>query len=352
MELNFINSSYGLDYILDDYISLLWIERYNEEGEFELKVIPSDAVLEAINNTAYLSIKQSDKWMVPDIYDIKLSKTNSNILTLKGKSIENILNRRIIWDPVSIDGYFETEIINLLNDNVISPTDTDRTINIIATELSGDSYIESLLLETQLGGENLYSFISSICKKEGLGFKLYFNSVSSLFKFKLYNGVNRSYDQTNVPAVAYTFALDNFINSTYIRSSRDEKTICLVAGEEGVGNVKTYNTAVKEPYTGINRKELYLPTSVNRNTGSISEAEYLTILEAKGLEELEKYKIIEQFDGETIPEAYEYNLDFNLGDILQIADGYGHESKSRVSEMVFFQDSKGYVQYPTFEKTT
>ena len=46
---------------------------------------------------------------------------------------------------------------------------------------------------------------------------------------------------------------------------------------------------------------------------------------------------------------FKYGIDFFMGDIVQFANEYGHESKVRVIEMVRSEDEDGCSAYPTFE---
>ena len=45
---------------------------------------------------------------------------------------------------------------------------------------------------------------------------------------------------------------------------------------------------------------------------------------------------------------FSYGKDFFLGDVVQIADDEGVESKSRVEEIVRSHNKEGYDVYPTF----
>ena len=148
--------------------------------------------------------------------------------------------------------------------------------------------------------------------------------------------------------------MDNLLNADYIESSRPEKTACLVAGSSGVGSIKT-TTAVhaygKLFAADLVRRELYFEANISRNTpdGELSEAEYLLQLKGRGEEELAKWIYLKSFVGEIDPTMYNYGDEFNMGDILQIADNYGHETQSRVIEMIHFQDESAISIYPTFE---
>ncbi len=103
--------------------------------------------------------------------------------------------------------------------------------------------------------------------------------------------------------------------------------------------------------TGFNRREMYIEASINRNTpgGELTDAEYIDQLEGKGAEELAKKPFLKAFDGEVDTTMYNYGDDFGMGDILQIADDYGHSTKSRVIEMIYSQNADGISMYPTFQ---
>lgn len=48
-------------------------------------------------------------------------------------------------------------------------------------------------------------------------------------------------------------------------------------------------------------------------------------------------------------EVFVYHQDFEIGDIVEILDMYGHEATSRITEMIQSMSSSGYTTYPTFD---
>ena len=59
---------------------------------------------------------------------------------------------------------------------------------------------------------------------------------------------------------------------------------------------------------------------------------------------------ITSFEGETETTImFQYGKDFFNGDIVQIANEYGHETKARILEIVRSEDKDGYSVYPTFK---
>jgi hypothetical protein len=253
-----------------------------------------------------------------------------------------------------MSGNLQTEIERLLDNNAISPTDGLRTFSDLVFNTSTVPAITALTVDTQFGGETLYKVLSQLCMADGIGFRILRDLITNKFDFELYAGIDRSYDQSTNAFVAFTSALDNLLNADYIESSRPQKTVCLVAGSPGVGNIRTTTSVFAPDSSGLSnlaRRELYFEASISRNTpdGELSEADYLLQLKGRGKEELAKYIYLKFFEGEIDPTMYNYGDEFSMGDILQIADDYGHETQSRVTEMIYFQDESTISIYPTFE---
>jgi hypothetical protein len=354
MEIILLDENFDEIYILDSFKSLIWTDRYWEAGDFEIITAPTPEVLSILDDTSYLYLAESPHHMMLEDFNIHSDIEDGNKLLISGRSIEAILDFRIVWNAIAMSGNLQTEVERLLDDNLISPTDSLRTINDFIFNTSVDTAITSLTVDTQFNGESVYEVISKLCKAKGIGFRIYRDLVNDEWDFMLYAGVDRSYSQSVNEYVAFTSNLDNLINADYIESSRPEKTVCLVAGSQGVGSIRTTSTifaAGGSLLTDLARRELYFEANVSRNTpdGELSEAEYVAQLEGRGEEELAKNVYLKAFDGEIDPTMYNYGDEFGMGDILQIADDYGHETDSRVVEMTYSQDEASISIYPTFE---
>lgn len=352
MQLDLYDSTFKWFGLIDSFSSLIWTDRYNVPGDFEVLLIPSLKNLSLFGSTSYVKLKESGRIMIPEIINLKSDAEQGNRLIVKGRSLESILDRRIVWDPTVLTGNFQTGIQQLLNENVINATITDRRITNFQFQASTDPIITALTINTQVTGQYLLKVISDLCVSRNIGFKVTLNS-SGNFVFELYAGVDRTNDQFINPSIVFSQKLDNLLNSDYIATDQFLKTVVLVAGEEGVGNIRT-TVVVESEFgagSGLGRREIYKEANdVSRNppSGQLSEAEYLLLLEGRGVEELWKNTFIESFDGEVDTKMFNYGEDFFMGDILQLEDNYGHSGKSRVTEVIYSQDSTGIKIYPTF----
>lgn len=337
--------------ILDNYESLLWTERYSSYGDFEIYTYPTDELVANLKEGYYLSLNGSDQTMIIEDIEVSSDVESGDHLIVTGRSLESLLERRIVWTQTILDGYLQGQLKKLIDQNVIAPSDQKRKIPRFVFKESTDPRITSLKISAQFTGDNLYDAVKSICDSFGLGFKVTLSETNQ-FVFELYFGQDRSYDQTENPYVIFSPSFDNLINSNYLSSKKPLKTVTLVAGEEQGANRRT-TTVYATNDEGINRRELYTDArdiSSNVDGGTLTDAEYIAQLEQRGKEKLSENIEIKSFEGQAeTKEMFIYGEDFFKGDIVQTANGYGMEYRSRVTEIVRSQSSEGYDLYPTFE---
>ena len=143
---------------------------------------------------------------------MKTSLEEGNVLIITGRDLTSILDRRIVWQQTQCNGDFQNQIKKLLNENVISPTDSARRIPNLIFQASTDPKITSLTVDTQFTGDNIFESIKKLCKHERVGFKITLNSNKQMV-FKLYMGVDRTFNQTENTAIEFSPRFDNLFNS-------------------------------------------------------------------------------------------------------------------------------------------
>ena len=275
---------------------------------------------------------------------------DGNHITVTGRSLESILDRRIVWGQKTISGNLQNGIRTLLNENVISPSDSSRKISNFIFEASTDPAITSLKIDAQYTGDNLYDVISKICSERSIGFKVTLND-NKQFVFKLYAGADRSYDQEINPYVIFSPKFENIINSNYVESKSALKTVTLIGGE-GEGSARRYTTVGGG--NGLNRRELFTDArDISSDVGNgvtLTNAEYIAQLQQRGREKLAENTDVTSFEGQVETTVmFKYGEDFFNGDVVQIANEYGHETKARIIEIVMSEDEEGSSVYPTFK---
>ena len=332
---------------IDTLKSLIWTDRYYGAGDFEIYTPVNLELMSFLQQDYYLWRKGSEHLMMIESIEIECDLEEGDHLIVTGRSLEFILDRRIVWEQTILTGNFQDTIQTLLNENVISPAIEDRKISNFIFEPSTDPNIlfldENYTVDAQIErGTNLYEAILTLCFERGVGFKITLSD--DKFIFKLYKGQDRSYDQFDNPYVVFSSNFENLMNSNYIETKTNLKTVTLVDGED--------KSTVVGGGSGLTRREIYTDAkSIYRTVDGVTltDEEYLAQLEQRGSEVLSEHSFLTSFDGELDSvTTYKYGEDFFLGDIVQIINEYGIEAKARVIEMIYSQDSSGLKEYPTF----
>ncbi len=343
MDIFILNENFETVDIIDTYESIIWTDRYNSFGDFEIYTNFDVRMLQKIKQDYYLMTLQSEHIMIIEGLEIDSDAETGNHLRITGRSLESILDRRIIWEQTSVTGSLQDALKKLINEAIISPTMEDRQISNFIFEDSTDERITGLTLESQYTGDNLYDIVESVCQTNYIGFKITLNDQNQ-FVFKLYMGIDRSYDQEVNPYVVFSPNYENIINSNYVDSTEVMKNVTLVAGEDQ-GSAR--KTLIVGSGTGLTRRELFTDA---RDIQSEKVSDYNEALKQRGLEGLIENSRTVNFEGEVdAVRMFVYNEDFFMGDIIQIANEYGIEGAARVVEFIHNEDANGRKQYPTFE---
>lgn len=342
MEIVLLDTNFVAVDILDDYASLIWSDRFQEYGDFEIYTPFNSRTFSKIKQNYYLINDNSEHVMIIEGLEIETNAETGSFYRITGRSLESILDRRIVWEQTSVSGNLQNGIKKLLNESIISPALSSRKISNFVFKTSTDPRITRLLIDTQYTGDNIYEVITKLCIAYGLGFKITLNS-SNQFVFELYVGEDRSYDQDNNPYVVFSPNFDNVLNTNYLDSLELWKNVTLVAGEdEGQARV----TEVVGTGTGLNRRELFTDA---RDIQSERVDNFREALRQRGLEKLSECTKIVSFEGQVDAiHMFRYGRDFYMGDIVQIANEYGIEGSARVSEFIYSDSESGFEQYPTF----
>lgn len=349
MEFRLLNTNFIDIDIIDSFDSMIWVERYFKYGDFEIYLPYNKTRFDLFKEDYYVYCRESDRLMIIEDRLIKTDEEKEKkYLTITGRSLESILERRIIWGQTILSGNFQDGIKKLIDESIIAPTIVERKIDNFVFEVSTDPTITELTIDAQFNGENLYPSIQGLCEEKGVGFKITLGD-DNTFVFKLYSGVDRSYTQTANSYVVFSPNFDNLLSSSYIESKRLSKNVSLVAGE-GEGSAR--KTVVVGEGSGLGRREIFTDATWLSSTidgGTLTPEEYNKQLEQRGFETLAINSCISSFEGEADTSTmFKYGEDFFMGDIVQIANEDDLKSRSRVAELIRSKDLNGEGVFSTF----
>lgn len=353
MDIEVYDREFNLLSILDIYESFLWNVKYYEDGDFELVVPDKFDILQDFQLDNYIGIADSDRLMIIEKMEPNGDANDGNEVKISGRSLESILRRRIVWQQTTISGNLHNAIKRLINEAIINPSIADRKISNFIFEDSTDTAVTSISIdEVQFTGDNLFEVISELCKTYKIGFKITLNS-NKQFVFKLYSGKDRTNRQLVNPAVEFSSNNDNLISTKYVVDKKEYCNITLVAGE---GEGLERKTATYGSGSGLDRRELFTDArDISSNEGTEDEiplAQYLVLLQERGKEKLTEKIIEKTIDSEVDGSEntmYKFNVDYYMGDIVDVIDYGGRVSTSRITEMTVTVTTSEISIHPIFE---
>ena len=272
MDIYIMNKEFKSIAVIED-ASVIWVNRYYDVGDFELYVGATEKYVEILQSGNYVYRLDDDKLGI--IENVKITYDNEGIeyLTATGRFAECLLERRIVWQQTQLAGTAENGLRNLVNNNIVNPVISDRKIPII--ELGNvKGYTDRL--NAQYTGDNILEINKNVAIATQTGFK--FDFTGSKFRYELYKGTDRSYNQTQNPYVVFSDKYDNLLTSEYELNTANLKNVALVAGE-GEGTAR--KTIVVGSGAGLDRYEVFVDArNLSTNNGEISANEYNQALNA------------------------------------------------------------------------
>lgn len=269
MEVLFMDKTYSTTKIVDSFTSCIWRDRYIGYGDFELYFPMDHSALIGIEIGYYASIRESKRYMVVEGINISTSVEEGTMLTITGRSLESILEYRIIREDVILKGKFQECIMRLLNSNAISPENVNRILPGLVFKEADNQIINEIELDFELkAGDNLYDAIYVLCDAYRIGFQI--NPLENgTMEFSLYTGIDRSYDQEIYPWVVFSPKFENLKESNMLTDVTNQKTVVICdqkymlqhADETETEEILT--VLVNDEKTGFDRKEIYLSGNVS-----------------------------------------------------------------------------------------
>lgn len=358
MDIWVLDEKYEALAILDIFDSIVWTTRYNDVCEAEIVTYTFDKVLSSVAMGRYLTQKNSDRYMLIEDMEIVEDSEQGDTVTLRVEDLSSILKWRVINVYTELKMPLVDAVDKLLQDYFINPSNTHRVMSELTFSKPSDDQFK-VQVENVFLGETVFDAIKVMCQEHDIGFKMVPKGAGG-FEFKLYAGVDRSYDQTAVSTVIFSESFENIVNSRYQESTKDKRNVMYIGGEgEGVEQFITEITNESTIPSGMNRREMWTEVSASRrtdeqdadgNTIELTDEQYSKLLAEKAAPEFEDHKAIKAFDGKIEAERqFILGEDFFIGDVVQVINKWGYESTCRIVEIVETEDSsEGHTYYPTF----
>lgn len=354
MNLYILNQEFAIVDIIDTFTSLIWNHAFYGYGDFELYTKCNAAFIQSLRKDYYI-VRECDilrngdviegfqNVMIIEDFQIQTDVENGDYLIVVGFGLKHLVTRRVVENQTNMSGYVHSCIKQLLNENVINPTNSARKIEGF---VFSDEYATTQTMSRQATGDNLGDLIIEICQNFRIGWDIVIKN--NQYIFVLYDGIDHSYNQSANNYVVFSREFDNLLSSDYTEKNSEMKNVAIVAGEgEGLQRKKiTVGNA-----TGLDRREMWVDSrNSSTNDGQISDVDYYKMLTQEGEEAIAEQSATTSFTGEAdTTKTYILHNDFDLGDIVEVVNDYGIHCAARITEIVESIDENGTNVLPTFQ---
>lgn len=360
MEIYTLDPLLRRQYVTDRFSSLIWTERWQSTGDFQLDVISTPQNRSRFKPDTYLALNKSNYVMRVETIEDDVDANGQKLLVIKGRSMEAVLSDRVAF---SIEGdttttpkwtitdtpaavarkiYHDICVTGVLNVADIIPYVTEGTFMPASTIAEP---VDPITLEME--PTTVYEAITQVCQSWALGFRMLRNGDLTQLYFDIYAGSDRTTAQTTLPPVVFAPEMDNLQNTKELTTIDSSKNVAYVYSPAGFAEV--YASGVDPAVEGLERRVLVVnATDITSDNPNVTAA-----LNQRGYQELAKYRVLQAFDGEISQNSqYVYGRDYNLGDLVETRNTDGVTNNMRVTEQIFVEDQNGERSYPTLTLNT
>ena len=353
------DTSYLPAKVVENYDSLIWAERFNTVSDFQITTGAIEEFMELLPEGTWLSLRESTEPMVVETHQIDRKKNSPAVLTIKGRGMESLLDRRqalpsltpgvadwavtakipsdvayFIMEKICVEGLLDSD--DIFEPGIVQfPTPSDYLTgtgpNRNFTVPKGNLLTQVLtLLQTEAKADPSTTPATPAVVQHGIRGRR--PATAGAMAMELYTGTDRSAD------VRFDANRRLLNDGTYLFSKVGSATDAYV-----LGSTLTYNMSKSTtPASGINRRVILVDaTGSNITSGDV--------LQTQGLASLAEAHETAIFDGSINEDInpYTFGVDYNLGDIVNLIGDYGLNKLARVTEFIRAKDATGTKRYPT-----
>lgn len=361
MDVYLLDPNFNQIAVVDTFDSIVWTERYNTYGDVTLVVAASDANRDLFVENMFLKVTASQEVMLVE----SVSEENGTI-TVTGMSLVGFLANRMFRDTwtTATNGrqYNDTAgnvALSIVNEMCVKAT--GLIIGVLPSTLGANELITGLTvalsaptgptLNLQVPYGNVYDAVKSVCDLDTLGFAIYQDADGTPnFTFTVYRGQDRTSSQSTYPAVIFDSAIETLTNIKQLRSVAGYKThaYAVAPGQHDQINMGIAIAPGASNVSGWQRRTMFLVADDINPDDYFSDSQLKEPLDQRAKDALANNNYVRMTDGQLVPQsAFTYDIDYSLGDIIELRGSNSTSQSARIIEYIRAQDSTGERAYPT-----
>lgn len=362
MELQTLNANNQADKLIEGWDSLIWTERFNTIGDFQLVTGDVQKFMTLLPEGTRVTLRESNIAMVVETHKIDRKKNSPQKLTITGRSFESILDRRVSIGSVNFltnanswtfNGKTPSDacwwmIDQICRAGVVDAADVFPSTMVLFPAPADYNTATGPVKVFDIPRQNLLTtalgFLQSSAQADPSttpatpavvehGIRAVRPSPSgTAISIQIYTGTDRSgtvyYDATRELLDDGTYLFSKVGSSNVGYGLLQGQSAIMYEGASNPTGLDRRVTLIDAVGSGI----VDLPALKNIMSSTLSEASETAM-----------------FDGNINPDIspYIYGVDYNLGDIVRLVGDYGLDEKARVTEYIRSESNTGYKAYPT-----
>lgn len=368
MEPYTLNRNFLKQEMIDEFISIVWTERYYGDSEVEIVVPPTIDMIKKLPIGTFLGLNMSDEIMILETIDIEEDK-----LKATGISLLRWLNNRFIrtsaahedkywyisggsagWVLWAIIYYMCVQGSPYLNGTVNIGVPNPERFVIPGLGLKDyDRSGPNISVGVPFGP--VYNAMKEIATTYEIGMQITLDDVTDTsysLGFRSYKGLDHTSEQTENSVIRFSPQMDSFTNIKELQSIANFKTLVYAfapSNPDLLATVPGVSSLAGSEYTGFDlRAQLLFADDVTTDMVGGSSANLVNVLNSRAHDALTNNHFVKAVDGEIIPEnQFKYGQHYSLGDVIEVQGYSGIVQTARVTEYIRAQDAGGERAYPT-----
>lgn len=360
--------------IIDNFLSIIWTERYYGDSEVELVVPASYDMINKLQVGVFLGIDDSDEIMIiesMDISDGKIKLTGIALLPwFNNRFIRTTSNHedRYWYLSDSPPGFTLWTILYYM-------CHSDSPYLVPGSNIIGIPNPEFLaipgltVLDIDMSGDNIkvavpygpvYDAMKEIAITYQIGMQIkldYSDEEIYYIGFRAYRGIDRTSYQNINPIIQFSPEMDSFTNIKELQSIAALKTnvyafapgLKSAEGDPPLTTLAGVSALSGVQYTEFDLRALMIfADDLTTDQVGSSQDNVIDILNSRAHDALTTNHFVKAVDGEIVPESqFKYGVDYDLGDIIEVQGNSGIVQTARITEYIRSQDASGEKAYPT-----
>jgi len=329
--INIIDRDFNFLGQIDNYESFIITKKWHSIGGFELHLHEDNVYADKLQkeNIVFTTERKAYVILHREINSIDRK------LIVKGLELKSYLTRWLVFPPEEQAYYRVNSNVETIMKEYVQATLDRKGITSIVVAPNQNKGIKTVY---QSRYKNLADELEKLSLASGLGWDIVLHLDNKQFVFDVYEGQDRTANQSILPPAIFSIEYDNIAEQTLIDSKLNFANTAIVAGQ---GEGAERKIAIVGDAEGLDSFEIFV------DARDIENEEELTV---RGEQKLAEVQEVFTFDSRVSTDKnLIYEEDFELGDIVTIQNKkWNVTTDRRITEVTEIYEKDGFKLDVTF----